>query len=78
MAIAQPISTNSKSPIKGEEKNSRPKIERTLIQTIKSNTSPPNKVKDVDIRNKARPILSLGRASEKCFSKPKLIFIFGD
>ena len=71
MAIAQPISTNSKSPIKGEEKNILPKIERTLIQTIKSKTNPPNKVKNVEIRNKARPILSLGRASEKCLFNPK-------
>ena len=46
--MAQPISTNSKSPSKGEEKKTLPKIEKTLIITIIINTQPPKIDKKFD------------------------------
>ena len=46
--MAQPISTNSKSPSKGEENTTQPEIEKTLIITIIINTQPPKIDKKFD------------------------------
>ena len=48
IAMAQPISTNSKSPSKGEENKTLPEIEKTLIITIIINTQPPKIDKKFD------------------------------
>ena len=48
IAMAQPISTNSKSPSKGEENKTLPEIEKTLIIIIIINTQPPKIDKKFD------------------------------
>ena len=61
IATAHAISTNSKSPKRGDEKTTRPKIERILINAAIKRTKPPKRAKNFDILVKIRPNSLSGR-----------------